>query len=184
MPQERMCIYLKSVACGTSASPETLCDTYCTLMDDVESRQTKIELLAGEGNIEGLEKLFEAGYTQLEIDTALVNAIAYSKNKAAEYLLSLGADISNDNYQGAYYAAHNNEIEGLKFAVANGVDINVENGMLLNVSIEQATNTKSVDIVKWLLDNGADPKFITGRSQKLVNNYGTKELKKLIDNIS
>jgi hypothetical protein len=24
MPQERLCIYLKSVACGTSASPETL----------------------------------------------------------------------------------------------------------------------------------------------------------------
>lgn len=151
-------------------------------MEYVESRQTKIELLAGEGNIEALKKLFEGGHTQLEIDTALENAIAYSQNMIAEYLISLGADISNCNYQGAYYAAHNNELEGLKFAVAKGVDINVNNGMLLNVSIQTAINTKCVAMVKWLLDNGATPKFITGRSLELIHNYGTEELKKLIEN--
>ena len=39
------------------------------------------------------------------------------------FLISLGAELSNYDYQGTYYAVHNNELEGLQFAVNNGVDI-------------------------------------------------------------
>ena len=147
-----------------------------------ESRQTQIETFAGDGNIEELKMLFESSYNQLEIDIALASSIAYSQIKTAEYLLSLGASFSNYDYDGTYYAVHNNEIEGLKFAISNGVDINVNNGMILNVSIETATNTKSIELTKWLLDNGADPKLLTKKSMKLINEYGTNELKNLIKN--
>jgi uncharacterized protein len=151
-------------------------------MGNVESRQTKIEILAGDGNIDDLKKVFEPGHTQLELDIALENAIAYSQIRTAEYLLSLGADISHYDYQGAYYAAQNNELEGLKFAIENGVDINVNEGMLLNTGIVTATDTKSIELVKWLLDNSANFKLLTTQSLKLINNFGTNELKGLIKN--
>lgn len=151
-------------------------------MINTYTRQTQIEILAGDGNIDELKKLLEPGYTQLEVDTALENAIAYSQIATAKYLLSLGADFSNYDYQGAYYAVHNNELEGLRFAIHSGVDINVNDGMLLNTSIMTATNTKSIELVKWLLDNGADPRLLTRQSLKLIDEYGTQELKQLIGN--
>jgi hypothetical protein len=145
-----------------------------------ESRQYKIERLAGEGALMELRELLGTNFTQLEIDIALESSIAYSQIKTAEYLLSLGAIFSNYDYQGVYYAVHNNELEGLKFSILNGVDINVNNGMLLNTSIITSTNTKNIEIVKWLLDNGADLRYLTEESLKVVNNYGTEELKHLI----
>lgn len=151
-------------------------------MESSYSRQTQIEILSSDGNIEELKKLFETGYTQSEIDTALDNAIAYSQIVTAEYLLSLGADFSNYGYNGVYYAAHNNELEGLKFAISKGVDINVDNGILLNTGIMTAINTKSIELVKWLLDNGADRELLTKQSWRLIEDYGNKELKVLIEN--
>lgn len=116
----------------------------------------------------------------MDLDIALASATAYSQIETAEYLLSLGADFSNYDYQGIYYAVHNNEFEGLKFAIAKGVDININNGMLLRESIETATNSKNIDMVKWLLDNGANPGYLTKSSFDLVDRFGTEELKNLI----
>jgi hypothetical protein len=151
-------------------------------MTYVESRQTKIEILAGDGNIVDLMKILEPDHTQLEIDIALENAIACSQIKTAEYLLFLGADISSHDCNGAYYAAHNNELKGLKFAIENGVDINVDNGMLLNTGIITAINTKDIELIKWLFDNGANPKLLTTQCLKIVVEFGTNELKTLIKN--
>lgn len=148
----------------------------------VESRITEIEILAGNGNTEELKQVLEPGYTQLEIDIALENAIAYSRIQTAEYLLSLGADVSSHGWNGAYYAAHNNELNGLKFAIENGVDINVDNGMLLKTAITTSSNTKDIELVKWLLDNGANPRLLTDQCLKAVADWGTSELKMLIKN--
>ncbi len=142
-----------------------------------ESKASKIELLAGDGNLNELKNLLMTGYTQLEIDVALENSIAYSKIETAEYLISLGADLSNYDYQGTYYAVHNNEFEGLKFAVGNGVDINVNKGQLLNTAIVTAYNEKDATILKWLLDKGAD---ITYLSDDIMSIFGTDELKEII----
>jgi hypothetical protein len=147
-----------------------------------ESRISKIEVLAGDGNLTGLKKLLENGYSQLEIDVALENAIAYSQIGIADYLLSLGADFSNYDYQGAYYAAHNNELEGLKFAISKGVDINIRNGMLLNVGMETAQNTKSNQLVEWLISNGANTSLLTKKTIDSAMKWGNEELKALIRN--
>jgi hypothetical protein len=146
----------------------------------IETRQNKIEMFAGGGNIEGLKALFESGYNEDELDTALENAIAYSQIKTADYLISLGASVSGNGYSGVYYAVHNNQLEGLKYAILNGVDINVDNGMLLNTSIMTSINAKNCRITKWLLDNGADPKLITKKSLELFNEWGNDDLKTLI----
>jgi len=143
-------------------------------------RQSNIELLAGKGKLEQLKELLKEGFTQLEIDIALGNAIAYSKIQTAEYLLTPGADFSNYNYEGVYYAVHNNELEGLKYAISKGVNINVENGSLIKTSILTASNTKDITIVKWLLDNGADIKYLSKDLLQIVDRFGPKELKEII----
>ncbi len=147
-----------------------------------ELRSYKIEDLSGEGKLDELKKLLDKNYTQLEIDIALGNAIAYSQIETAEYLFSLGADFSNYDYDGVYYAVHNDELIGLKYAISKGVDINIRNGMLLNTSIMTCSNTKNIDTVKWLLENGADSKYLTKNSLEIVERYGTEELKELIKN--
>ena len=144
-----------------------------------ESRIAKIELLAGDGNLTELKSLLEPSHTQLEIDVALENAIAYSQIEVAKYLISIGADLSNYNYQGTYYAVHNNEIEGLKFAIQKGVDININNGQLLNTAIITAYNTKDSTMLNYLLENGADTKLL---SKTTMDAFGTDEIKEIIKN--
>ena len=125
-----------------------------------------------------MKRIFNSGYSQLELDVALENAIAYSRIKTADYLLELGADFSNYDYQGVYYSAHNDELSGMKYAIDKGVDINVNNGMLLNTAIVTFINTKDIEMIKWLLENGADTNYLTESSYDLIERYGTDELKK------
>lgn len=110
------------------------------------------------------------------------NALAYSKIETAEYLISLGADISWGDFDGVYYAVHNDELEGLKYSISKGVDINVRQGMILNTSIMTATNTKKTNLVKWILDTGGNPNLLSNDSQEIMHRYGTEELKELIKN--
>ena len=146
------------------------------------ARIQKIEVFAGDGNIAELKKLFEPEYTQQEVDVALENAITYSQIQTAEYLLLLGADFSNYGYQGVYYAVHNNELEGIKFAISKGVDINMGNGMLLNVGVETAINTKSVELVEWLISNGANANLLSRKTINSAMEWGNGELKAIIEN--
>lgn len=145
----------------------------------MESRQTQIEILAGDGNLPELKRIFDSGYSQLELDVALENAIAYSQIQTAEYLLKLGADFSNYDYQGTYYAVHNNEIEGLKFAIEQGVDVNINDGQLLNTAIVTVYNTKDATTLNYLLEKGADLKYL---SKKIMDAFGNKEIKEIIKN--
>lgn len=145
----------------------------------MDSRQTKIEILAGDGNLTELKRIFHSGYSQLELDVALENAIAYSRLKTADYLLELGADFSNYNYQGTYYAVHNNEIKGLKYAIERGVDVNINDGQLLNTAIVTVYNTKDPTILNYLLENGSDPKFL---SNEIMDAFGNTEIKEIIKN--
>jgi len=140
------------------------------------SRQTQIKILSGDGNLSELTSLLGNNYTQLEIDIALENAIAYSQIKTAKFLLSLGANFSNYDYQGVYYAVHNNEIEGLKFAIENGVDIDISEGMIINTSILTCINNKNNEIIKWIINNGANLSLLTNENINLVRRYGNSEL--------
>lgn len=62
------------------------------------SRQYQIEDFAGGGKLNELISILSDNYTQLELDIALENAIAYSQIETAEYLLSEGAKFSNHDY--------------------------------------------------------------------------------------
>ncbi len=147
-------------------------------------RQSNIELLAGyKDKLDELKMLLGQSYTQLELDTALENAIAYSRIDTADYLLTLGARFENHNYQGVYYAVHNNELEGLKYAISKGVDINLNEGQLLRTSIITTINSKDLTLIKWLLENGASVKYLNHEHFELIDRYGTKEFKELIKTI-
>ena len=149
-------------------------------MEDNKERIITIQTLAGDGKAAELIELLETGHTKNEINAALETAIAYSQIEIAEYLLSLGADISYHDYDGAYYAAHNNELKGLQFAIENSVPIKVNNGMLLNTAIETAINTKSTEMVSWLKDKGANLELLTTQTINSMQKYGSKELNNLI----
>lgn len=142
-----------------------------------ESREHIIERLSGDGNLEELKALIGSNHTQLEINVALENAIAYSKIDTAEYLISIGADISNYDFQGVYYAVHNNELEGLKFSIKQGVDVNINSGQLINTAIITLYNTKDSTILKYLLQAGADTKLI---SQDTLEAFGTDDIKQIL----
>ena len=144
-----------------------------------DSRDYLIEKLSGLGKLEELKELLESKHTQEEIDIALGNAIAYSQVETAAYLISLGADISYQDYDGVYYAVHNNELEGLVFAMKQGVDVNINKGQLLNTSIITAYNTTDSTILKYLLKNGADTSLL---SDEILNVFGTHELREIIKN--
>jgi len=148
--------------------------------NSINARIHQLELLAGSGELKKLQQLLETTFSQEEVDIALANAVAYSEIEVAKFLISLGADISYHDYEGVYYAVHNDELEGLKFSISLGVDINVNNGMLLNTSIETVINSKNNEILQYLLDNGADLKLLSRRSQELVQDYGSTDLKKII----
>lgn len=145
------------------------------------SRQYQIENFAGGGKLNELISILSDNYTQLELDIALENAIAYSQIETAEYSLSKGAKFSNYNYQGTYYAAHNNELEGLKFAIQNGVHININNGMIINTSILSSINSKSNDLLIWILQNGGDPNLLTNQNLYIAYSSENIELKKILD---
>ena len=148
----------------------------------MSDRKYQIERNAGKGNLNELKTIFDSGYSQTEIDLALGSAIAYSKIEIAKYLISLGADISYQDYDGVYYSVHNNEIDGLKFSISLGIDVNLKNGLLLNTGIFTATNTKDIGIVKILLENGANVNLITENVLKVVERFGTTELKEILKN--
>jgi len=145
-----------------------------------ESREYLIERLSGDGKLEELKELLGSEYSQLEIDVVLENAIAYSKIGTAEFLISIGADISNYDYQGVYYAVHNNELEGVKFSIGQGVNVNINNGQLLNTSIITAYNEKDKSILKWLIENNADTSLIENETLKV---FGTVEISELINKV-
>jgi hypothetical protein len=145
------------------------------------SRQYQIENFEGDGKLNELISILSDNCTQLELVTALENAIAYSQIETAEYLLSKDAKFSNYDYQGTYYAVHNNELEGLKFAIRNEVDINVNNGMIINTSILTSINNKNTDLLMWILQNGGNPKLLSKQNLQTAYHSDYQNLKELLD---
>ena len=143
-----------------------------------ESRQYLVERLAGWGRLDELKKLFESEYTQEEIDISLGNAVAHGELKAAKYLVELGADISYGNHDGVYCAVGNNQLEGLEFALEQGVDINVNHGQFLNEAVVTAFNEKDVIVLEYILNHGADVSLL---SREIVKAFETEEIMKLLD---
>ena len=148
-----------------------------------KARAYNIEVYAGDGELEKLKEVLGKNPSQEDLDIALINAIAYSQLETADALLLLGASFSNYNYQAVYYVVHNDELEGLQYAISKGVDINIQQGMILNESIITAINSKSTVLLEWVLKNNADLKFITKNSLKLVQKYGTNEIKQLLQSV-
>lgn len=144
------------------------------------SRRPRIENFARDGKLVELKELLHQGFSQIELDIALVNAIAYAHIDVADFLLSIGADFSRFNFQGVCYTVQNDELEGVKYAIGKGVDINVNNGMILNTSTITAIHTKSEVMVEWILSNGGDVDLLTEDSIELVRRYGNDNLKRIL----
>ncbi len=159
---------------------EIPCIHYCSKQAMEASRISQIEVLAGDGDLEGLRQLLEPAGTQEEYNTALIIALAYSKIPVAAYALSKGADISCDGYDGVYHAVSNNELTSLQFAINQGVDINIKDGMLINAAIEMSINAKDLTLITWMLENGADTALLSSGFIAMAKEYGSEALINLL----
>lgn len=144
-----------------------------------QDRKYQIELFSGDGELEEIKELFTDGCTQTELNIALMNAIAYSQIAVAEYVLDMGAEWGYLEYESIYYAVHNNELEGLKFAIARGVDINVKRGLILNTCIYISVYHDNLEMINWVLANGAQLKYLRTEPIKIINEHRSEELKSI-----
>lgn len=64
--------------------------------------------------------------------------------------------------------------------VSNNVDINVNDGMILNELIHTSINTSDIEMLEWTLNNGADLSYLTEESLETLRTFGSSDLKKLI----
>ncbi len=146
-----------------------------------KDRQTLIEMYSCDGDLTKLHELLGPHPEQSELDSALEMALAYSRILVAKHLLTLGADIQYGDCQGAYYAVHNNELEGIQFAVENGVDVNFGNGMLLVESVITAHNEKDPKILIWLLEHGADISRVSSEGLRTIKTFETPQTIRLLE---
>ena len=142
-----------------------------------DSRETQIEILSGEGKLSELKELLGSEYNQKEIDIALDSAISYSKVDVANYLLDIGANFSEDQWESTINCVVNNQIEGLEIALKHGLNINHNKGVLLNEAIVTAYNEKDTKVLRFLIENGANKTLI---KNDILNSFQTDEILNLV----
>ncbi len=135
-----------------------------------------IEDAVDSGNLDAVKEVFSTECAQAELDHALEVAIAYSHTDIADFLIEKGADISANGHQGIYFAAFNGELDGVKYALTKGVDINAQNGLILNTAIETALNSQDLSFVEWVLSHGADASLVNEKNSGLLKDGGFPEL--------
>lgn len=107
--------------------------------------------------------LVAAGLDEDSLNQALSCAVAYSHLHLAEYLMAKGAQLAWGDYDPLRCAIENGEIVATKFCLAHGIDINVQNGMILCL----AAISMPPDFIAWLVNQGADVN--SNQGQPIVN---------------
>lgn len=67
--------------------------------------------------------------------------------------------------------------------IQNGVDININNGIIINTSILSSINSKSNDLLIWILKNGGDPNLLNNQNLYIAYSSENIELKKILDTV-
>ncbi|MCB0355738.1 MAG: ankyrin repeat domain-containing protein [Bdellovibrionales bacterium] len=137
----------------------------------IEDPNVLIFKAIAEGDVTSVEKYLKQG---IDINikgeagqTLVIAAVKGNKYHLIDFLMQKGADpeIKDDYGKSAidYATELNNEVV---LKVLNKEELSPEVlGMLL---MERAVNELKVDLVKWLLEKGADPNFTIGRNNSLT----------------
>ena len=114
--------------------------------------QNDIVNSACEGDLTAVESFLTKGVEENQLNEAFSCAVGYGHIDVAELLLRHGASFEAWSHDAVYWACHNGNEAGVRWALSNGVDINVQNGMILSTSIYHMSD----DFIQWLISAGAD----------------------------
>jgi ankyrin repeat protein len=121
-------------------------------------------LLAASDNDQAtVTALVAAGLDEDSLNQALSCAVAYSHLHLAEYLMTEGAQLAWGDYDPLHHALENGQIAATKFCLAHGIDINVQDGMIICL----AASSMPPNFVAWLIKQGADVN--SNQGQAIVN---------------
>ncbi|MEL6135755.1 MAG: ankyrin repeat domain-containing protein [Bacteroidota bacterium] len=67
--------------------------------------------------------------------------------------------MSGGDWKEMLYAAENGNLELVKYHVKMGVDVNYQHPELLTTALIESTRYGHEEVVKYLLEKGADPKI-------------------------
>ena len=121
-----------------------------------------LELLtaASDGDEDAVRALMAAGLDDDSLNQALSCAVAYSHLHVAEYLMVEGAQLTWGNHDPLRCAVENGEIAATIFCLAHGININVQDGMVICI----AAISMPPDFIHWLITKGADVNSNQGRA--------------------
>lgn len=93
--------------------------------------------------------------------------------------------MAGGDWKEMFYAAQDGNLELVRYHVRTGIDINYKHPEFLTTALIVSVENNHSEVVKYLLENGADPKLIDGFSSKnaleVAKVYKHKALVKLIE---
>ena len=117
---------------------------------------------ASNGHLYTVKYLVSLGADITNEDNSAVRCAAYNgRLDVVKYLVSVGADITTYNNEAVCSAAENGHLDVVKYLVSCGADITAQN----NYAVFNAAEHGHLDIVKYLVSLGAD---ITSQDPKMV----------------
>ena len=143
-----------------------------------EVEQFEFWLHAGEGNLEGVERLLDGG---VDVDCgdgiALCVAAGLGREDVGRYLLEKGAEADRGESRALRWAAEGGHVRMAESLLEHGADVNAAaGGPLLN-----AVCSGSLEMVEFLLERGADVNKNTGVALgRALDNYDAEILEALL----
>ena len=128
---------------------------------DVNARNGKALAMAVSAQYFDLVKVLIQNGSDPNLDprNILLEAVARDSETIAEFLLDHGADPNILNSEGGFlpYAVQNGDTRLVKKLLAKGADVNVNDSMGAGTPLQLAVESDQPDMVKVLLERGADP---------------------------
>jgi len=108
----------------------------------------------------------------MELNESLCSIVQADQCKITEILIESGADVNYVDKTGKfplYYAYEKNQISQMKFLLSQKADVNKIFGESTILQIECRKTNASSEIIKILMDNGAEPNLLPKIGSALVN---------------
>lgn len=147
---------------------------------------------ARDGNLEGIKNLVSQGIDPNTTNVAGASAIELASNyghrEVVSFLLSQGASpdptTTNPHSSALIYAATNGDLELVQLLVSYGANVNlVDDAYKQTALIWACAYGKSVDVVKTLLDAGADASIRDANGNTalvLAEHFGFDEITRVL----
>jgi ankyrin repeat protein len=146
----KMALWLKKAGVANGCAPETKEEYFFQAVKDNDIRNVKKYI--GQG--------MDPNYKDTHERTALMWAVMYGYHDLVRFLLDHGADIAvrqeHSNFIPLLTAADNGDLELVKLCLDRGIDINIQD-KYRDTALLLSCKEQHTEIVKYLLDRGADP---------------------------